>query len=58
MNCAEGVTHVFVEADLKHDVVSLEENGVPCLSPDYIPEYIIQVPYEDWVSQTYLSVEL
>lgn len=37
------LTHVFVEKALEKDVQALQSAGVTCLSPDYIPEYILQV---------------
>ncbi|XP_001633927.2 uncharacterized protein LOC5513685 isoform X2 [Nematostella vectensis] len=41
---AKKLTHVFVEKSLECDVEGLAKAGVPCLSPDYIPEYILRHP--------------
>ena len=38
-------THVFVEKALEKEVKCFADAGIPCLSPDYIPEYILQVLY-------------
>lgn len=40
---ASKLTHVFVEKALEKDVQALQSVGVKCLSPDYIPEFILQV---------------
>lgn len=40
---ASKLTHVFVEKALENDVQALQSAGVKCLSPDYIPEFILQV---------------
>ena len=40
---AAKLTHVFVEKALENDVKTLKDAGVPCLTPDYIPEVILQV---------------
>lgn len=37
------LTHVFVEKELEKDVQALQRAGVKCLSPDYIPEFLLQV---------------
>lgn len=42
-NLATKLTHVFVEKVLEDDVKVLQNAGVLCLSPDYIPEFILQV---------------
>ena len=42
-NLASKLTHVFVEKALEDDVKILQNAGVLCLSPDYIPEFILQV---------------
>jgi len=36
-------THVFVEKSLEKEAKCFADAGLPCLSPDYIPEYILQV---------------
>ena len=40
---ADKLTHVYVESTSVKDVQPLKESGVPCLSTDYIPEFILQV---------------
>lgn len=40
---ASKLTHVFVEKALEDDIKPLQTTGVHCLSPDYIPEFILQV---------------
>ena len=40
---ASKLTHVFVETGLENEVKYLQLAGVNCLSPDYIPEFILQV---------------
>ena len=42
-NLASKLTHVFVDKALEDDVQALQTAGVQCLSPDYIPEFILQV---------------
>jgi hypothetical protein len=42
-NLPKDLTHVFVETKLKADVQHLEGKGISVYSPDYIPEYIIEV---------------
>jgi hypothetical protein len=42
-NLVQKITHVFVEKDLEKDVKGFLDAGIPCLAPDYIPEYILQV---------------
>lgn len=42
-NLASKLTHVFVEKALEDDVKILQNAAVLCLSPDYIPEFILQV---------------
>ncbi|XP_027047528.1 SMC5-SMC6 complex localization factor protein 1-like [Pocillopora damicornis] len=41
---ASKITHIFVEKALEQDVQALQSVGVQCLSPDYIPELILQDP--------------
>lgn len=48
-NLATKLTHVFVEKILEDDVKVLQNAGVLCLSPDYIPEFILQVSAEYFV---------
>ena len=43
---ASKLTHVFVEKALENDVQALQSVGVECLSPDYIPEFILQVRHK------------
>lgn len=43
---ASKLTHVFVEKALEKDVQALQSVGVKCLSPDYIPEFILQVRHK------------
>lgn len=45
---ASKLTHVFVEKALEKDVQALQSAGITCLSPDYIPEYILQVRYRSF----------
>lgn len=40
---ASKLTHIFVEKALEDDIQALQAAGVQCLSPDYIPEFILQV---------------
>ena len=40
---ASKITHIFVEKALEQDIQALQSVGVQCLSPDYIPEFILQV---------------
>ena len=40
---ADKLTHIYVESTSVKDVQSLKESGIPCLSTDYIPEFILQV---------------
>lgn len=42
---ASKLTHVFVEKACEKDVQALQSAGVHCLSPDYIPEFILQVRF-------------
>ena len=42
-NLPKDLTHVFVEAKLRPDVLHLESKGISVHSPDYIPEHIIKV---------------
>lgn len=44
-NLIQKVTHVFVEKAMEKDIQCFLAAGIPCLSPDYIPEYILQVNY-------------
>jgi len=41
---ASKLTHAFVDTGLENDVKCLHLAGVHCLSPDYIPEFILQDP--------------
>ncbi|XP_031568716.1 SMC5-SMC6 complex localization factor protein 1-like [Actinia tenebrosa] len=43
-NLVEKVTHVFAEKAMEKVVQCFLDAGIPCLSPDYIPEYILQDP--------------
>ena len=43
VSLANKLTHVFVEKALEHDIQALKDAGVPCLSPDYISEFILRV---------------
>ena len=45
---ASKITHIFVEKALEQDVQALQSVGVQCLSPDYIPELILQVRKHDY----------
>jgi len=45
---ASKLTHVFVEKALEKDVQALQSVGVKCLSPDYIPEFILQVRHKSF----------
>ena len=40
---ASKLTHVFVETALHNEIKALQLAGVQCLSPDYIPEFLLQV---------------
>ena len=37
------LTHVFTERNLEPVIAGLRKAGLPCLSPDFIPEYILRV---------------
>lgn len=41
---ASKLTHVFVETALHNEIKALQLAGVQCLSPDYIPEFLLQDP--------------
>ena len=49
---ASKLTHVFVENALEKDVQALQSVGVKCLSPDYIPEFILQVRDKSFDAKT------
>lgn len=37
------LTHVFTEKNLEASVAGFRKAGLPCLSPDFIPETILRV---------------
>ena len=55
---ASKLTHVFVEKALEDDVQALQNAGVHCLSPDYIPEFILQVSSTVYNVQVFISLAI
>ncbi|CAH1801361.1 unnamed protein product [Owenia fusiformis] len=42
---AASVSHVFVEESQVHNITKLQQEGVLCLSPEYIGDYILKDPH-------------